>query len=262
MITRNFVLHITCFVLISSASRAFADDAPTAEDNVSVGLAAQSAPRYSGADQHHWQVVPVVQARKGAFFFDSLKGLGYDLQSQSGVYLEHTLGYSLGRADRNSNWRDGADKLQGMGNIAATVNTALAVGWTPMSWLAIEGKATLPLSDDQGVHYQTSVTLIPIQNETDTLAFQSAAMFGDRRYMNTFYGVSNRQSERSGYTAYQAAGGFYGVDNTLTWSHQFTKHWTGALTADYIWLGNHADDSPIVFRRSGTSGSVALLYTF
>jgi hypothetical protein len=52
-------------------------------------------------------VVPVLQGRKGAFFIDAQKGVGYDLQNDSGWYFEHTLGYDFGRADKNSGWREG-----------------------------------------------------------------------------------------------------------------------------------------------------------
>ena len=72
-----------------------------------------------------------------------------------------------------------------MGNISATVNTALALGWQLTPWLSAEGKAVLPLSDDQGVNYQASVTLVPLQRDSDTVALQTAALFGDARYMNT-----------------------------------------------------------------------------
>lgn len=40
------------------------------------------------------------------------------------------------------------------------MNTAFAVGWSVTPWLTVEGKATLPLTDAQGVHYQTSATLL------------------------------------------------------------------------------------------------------
>src|SRR5690606_33556712 len=114
-----------------------------------------------GSDKQQMQIVPVVQARKGAFFIDSQKGLGYDLQADNGLYLEHTLGYGLGRSDKNSSWREGANNLKGMGNIDATLNTAFALGWSITPWLVVEGKATLPLTDSQGIQYQTSLTLIP-----------------------------------------------------------------------------------------------------
>jgi hypothetical protein len=94
-------------------------------------------------------VVPVLQGRKGAFFIDAQKGVGYDLQNDSGWYFEHTLGYDLGRADKNSGWREGANNLKGMGDIDATLNT-LPCGWQAAPWLSMEGKATLPLTDSRG----------------------------------------------------------------------------------------------------------------
>jgi hypothetical protein len=70
-------------------------------------------------------VVPVLQGRNGAFFIDTQKGVGYDLQNASGWYFEHTLGYDLGRADKNASWRAGANNLKGMGDIDASLNTPL-----------------------------------------------------------------------------------------------------------------------------------------
>jgi MipA family protein len=261
MIARKRILHIICFSLTATVLQAMADSTPPAP-TFTVGMGAQSAPRYSGSDQRHWLVAPLIQARDGAFFFDSLKGVGYDLQADNGLYLEHSLGYSLGRTDKNSTWRDGSKKFKGMGNIDATMNTALAVGWSATLWLSFEGKATLPLADGQGVHYQTSVTVLPVQNDTDTVALQSAALFGDRRYMNTFYGVSREQSSRSDFAPYQSAGGFYGVDSSLTWSHQFTSHWGGVVSADYTWLDDKVGNSPIVVKRGGTTYNFGVLYTF
>lgn len=260
MITRKFTLCISCLAVMSVSHLASAADPDP--QSLTVGIGATSTPRYSGSDQRQWQFVPVIQARDGAVFFDSQKGLGYDLQTDSGLYLEHTLGYSLGRSDKNASWRDGSDKLNGMGKIDAALNTALAVGWTIAPWIVVEGKATLPLSDSQGVQYQTSLTLIPLQDESDTLAFQSAALFGDSRYMNTFYGVSDRQSSRSGYSRYDAPGGLYGVQNSLTWEHQLTPQWGTTLEAGYTWLSDHANSSPIVFRRNEASATAAVTYTF
>ncbi|GAB2947024.1 MipA/OmpV family protein [Hafnia psychrotolerans] len=259
MITRKLLLYITCFAVTSTVARA---ETTTPPPSLTLGVGGQNSPRYSGSDKRHWQVAPVVQARDGAFFFDTQKGLGYDLQSDRGLYLEHTLGYSLGRSDQNSSWRDGSDKLKGMGNINAALNTAIAVGWSVTPWLSFEGKATLPLSDGQGVQYRTSATLLPFQNDTDTVALQSAALFGDSRYMNTFYGVDHSQSLRSGYAPYQANSGFYGVESSLTWSHQLTSHWGTLASVDYTWLNKHAKDSPIVFKPNQTSISMAILYTF
>ncbi|ARU95463.1 MipA/OmpV family protein [Tatumella citrea] len=262
MITRKLTLYMTCLALTGTAGVARADDTASSQKNFSIGMAGQSLPRYSGSDKQRWQLVPLVQARDGAFFIDSQKGIGYDLQSDSGLYFEHTLGYDLGRSERNSDWRDGSDRLKGMGNIKATVNTALAIGWSVTPWLTLEGKATLPLNDSQGVNYQTSATLIPLQTSTDTMAFNTAALFGDSRYMNTLYGVTAAQSRRTDYARYHAPGGFYGADISLTWSHQFTPHWGWLASTDYIWLDKHAEESPFVFRRDEAALTLGILYSF
>ena len=262
MITGKIQLHMVCFSLGLSAAAAVADDSATPAPSVTLGMAGIYAPRYSGADKRHWQLMPLIQARDGAFFLDTQKGIGYDLQANNGLYLEHTLGYGLGRADKNSAWRDGDDRLKGMGNIDATVNTSLALGWSVTPWLALEGKAMLPLSDGQGVQYRTSATLVPWQTDSDTLALQVSGLFGDDRYMNTFYGVNSQQSARSGFARYNAAGGFYGTDTSLTWSHQFTPAWAASVIGEYTWLDKHASDSPIVEKRNGTSATLALSYTF
>lgn len=145
-----------------------------------------------------------------------------------------------------------------MGNIKATMNTAFAVGWSVTPWLTVEGKATLPLTDARGAHYQTSVTLLLVQNPQDIVALQSAALFGDSRYVNTFYGVDRRQSIRSGYRPYRAAGGFYGIDSALTRSHQYNEHWGSILSAGYSWLGEHAAESPLVSRRNEGTVTAAI----
>ncbi|WBT60618.1 MipA/OmpV family protein [Kosakonia oryzendophytica] len=262
MIMRKNALYMIGSLLPAFMSGAYASDATVPQDTLTLGLGGQYAPQYSGSDKYALQIVPVIQARKGAFFLDTEKGVGYDLQTADGLYLEHTLGYNLGRADSRSAWRDGADNLKGMGTIDAVLNTALAVGWSVTPWLTVEGKATLPLTDSQGVQYQTSVTLLPVQSAYDTVAIQSAMLFGDSRYMNIFYGVNRQQSLASGYSRYSAKGGMYGIETRLIWSHQFDAHWGTTFSAGYHWLDSAAADSPIVLRRNEGSTVAAFTYTF
>ncbi|MBS1206359.1 MAG: MltA-interacting MipA family protein [Proteobacteria bacterium] len=262
MISIKTALYRSSPLLAAFAFPAHADEDAAAQNAFTLGIGGQYGPRYSGSDKQRLQIVPVIQARWNALFFDSQKGLGYDLPADNGLYFEHTLGYGLGRADSNSGWRDGANNLKGMGNVDVTLNTAMAVGWSITSWLNIEGKTTLPLTDSQGVQYQASLTLIPLQTASDTLVFQSVALFGDNRYMNIFYGVSREQSLRSRYALYTAEAGFYGVDSDLMWNHQFNEHWGVMMSVGDSWLNDHVADSPLVQRRNEGTGELAFLYTF
>lgn len=263
METRKIIVPMLCILIGGIAQDVSADQGENGRaKSLTLGVGGQYSPRYSGSDQGSLQIKPVIQAQYGVLFFDSLKGIGYHLQNDTGLYFEHSLGVNSGRSDRDSNWREGSDKLKGMGKIDPSINTTLAAGWAVRPWLLLEGAATLPLSESQGGQYRTTLTVIPFQSSNDTLAVQSAALFGDARYMNRFYGVNREQSVRAGYSRFDAEGGFYGVDSSLTWEHQFTPHWGTSLTVGYTWLGDRAADSPIVYRRNQTSGIMAVNYTF
>ena len=132
------------------------------------------------------RVVPFFQAREDAFFADARMGLAMTCRVTADCIWSIPRVYNLGRDDKDSDWRDGAQP-QRYGKIRATVNTALAQNWQFASLVQRWGGQPLPLSDDQGVNYQASVTLLPLQSDTDTVAFQTAALFGDARYMNTVW---------------------------------------------------------------------------
>ncbi|AJC65327.1 MULTISPECIES: MipA/OmpV family protein [Dickeya] len=261
MIVRHIPFYIaTLFCAANNVSWAN-DTAPGQQDGLTIGLATHNGPRYSGSDERVWNLLPVIEAREGAFFFDSAKGAGYDLQLGQ-FYFEHTLNYSPGRTDKNSSSRPGSDKLRGMGKIDGVLNTAVAFGWQFTDQLSIEAKAILPLTDSQGIQYQTSLTGILFQNNSDTLGAQGILLFGDARYNNLFYGVNQQQSQNSGYRAYQAQSGLYGQSVSLFWTHQFDPHWATTLSGSYTRLNDKASDSPIVFRSNQGEGLFAVTYTF
>lgn len=263
MNVRDIAFYSTALLCGVTLTNAYADDnTAAAQDTFTVGLAAQNTPRYSGSDERRWTLLPLVQARSGAFFIDTQKGVGYDLQTSSGIYFEHVLGYAFGRDDKNSAWRDGADNLNGMGSIKGAVNTSMALGWQFSPWISVEAKAILPLTDSQGVQYQPSVTGVLFQNTSDLLALQATTLFGDARNNQIFYGVNAKQSQESGYRQYQAAGGLYGGLLSLSWSHQYTRQWGLGINAEYTRLSDKVAESPIIQRQDEVDTTLAINYTF
>jgi len=262
MLTKKNVTYIMSALILSGISSASANESSTDKSAITLGLGAISSPRYSGYNEQSVGGVPLFHYQQDNFYIDSMNGIGIHLQSDNGLYLEPTIGYNSGRTDKNSGRRKGSDKLKGMGNISASVNTGITLGWAVTPWLVFEGKATLPLSESQGVSYSTSVDYIPIMDKDDSLTLRASALFGDSRYLNTWYGVNSEQSTRSGYARYNSSAGFYGTDASVTWVHQFTEHWGGLVSVDYAWLDKTVASSPIVMQRGGTTGIVAINYTF
>lgn len=241
----------------------FAEDAQITLDTPTVvGVIGQQTARYSGSNQNYWQVLPLLQMRKGAFFADTTKGFGYDLQTKKGLYFEHVFGYSSGRAEKNSNWREGANNLKGMGEIKDTLDTSLAIGWQIRPWLIPEIKSTMPLTQSEGSQFQASLTLIPLQTNQDILAIQGTVLAADSRYMNTYYGVNDEQHTRTGYQLYHSNGGLLSTQLNINWSHQFNKHWGSILGGSYDWLADKAANSPIVTRRNMPSWNLGISYTY
>lgn len=149
-----------------------------------------------------------------------------------------------------------------MGKINPTLNTNLILGWEITDWASVEAAASAPLTDSQGMNYNTSVTLTPYQSESDWISIQASALFGDSRYLNTWYGVSEKQSANSGKRRYNTSAGFYGTDLGLTWSHQLNSNWSTNLTYNYSWLSGCVSKGPIVRKREGSIAAVGVGYTF
>ena len=80
MIAIKKALYMTVPLLTAMTSCVQAND-DTSSGTFTIGLGGHCTPRYSGSDKQVWQVVPVLQGRNGAFFIDTQKGVGYDLQN-------------------------------------------------------------------------------------------------------------------------------------------------------------------------------------
>lgn len=264
----RFQLQIHCFVLsmifcsVSSAQDTQQNETASTEPPNMVGLVMQNAPRYMGSKDRSSQVLPLLQFRHQAFFIDSQKGIGYDLPASNGMYLEHSLGYELGRDDKKSSWRQGSDKLRGLGEINANLNTSIALGWQIRPWLIPEIKVTLPLTESQGSEFQASVSVVPLQTEKNTLLLQGVLLGADSRYVNTYFGVTPEQSAKSGFSTFHSSGGIIGSELNLNWIHQLNHNWSALAGVTYLNLSNKIKNSPIIEQHDQLIGNVGLAYNF
>ncbi|MBS0849281.1 MipA/OmpV family protein [Citrobacter sp. JGM124] len=228
----------------------------------SVGLSVINAPKYSGSNEQHWMVAPELRLQYGHLFVDSTDGVGFRLESENGWYMESSLNYAPGRTDKNTRIESGSDRLRGMGKIDSTVSSRMALGWAATDWLAFEAEANAPISDSQGLHYRTSTSVMLFANTTDWVSLDAGILFGDSRYINTWYGVNKKQSAHSGFRQYNTSGGIFGYDASLVWAHKINDNWSTMTSYNYTRLSQKASDSPIVERRYNSMISAGLIYSF
>ncbi|MEB3754162.1 MipA/OmpV family protein [Acinetobacter sp. MD2(2019)] len=264
----QFQPQIYCFVLsiifcsLSNAQDTQQSDADADQSPNLVGVVVQNSPRYSGSKDDYYQILPLIQYRYKAFFVDTQKGIGYDLPASNGLYLEHSLGYDLGRDDKNSSWREGSNRLKGLGQIKTSLNTAIAVGWQIRPWLIPEVKVTLPLTHNQGSQLQASLTVVPLQTKHNTVVLQGTIRAADARYINTHYGVTPQQSEASGFSSYHTSSGLIDSELNLNWIHQFNADWGIFTGVTYLRLADHIQASPIIQQRNQLISNIGLNYSF
>lgn len=257
----NFFSASLCFFLPALyASAAAAVDSTAVE--TTLGIAGQEAAKYSGSSDYSFNVLPYIKLQYGNYYLDSERGLGFETELGNGFYVSQALGYTTGRKDRDSDWRQGSDRLKGMGSIKSAVNSSTTLGWQVADWVAIEGNLTAPLTDSQGMQYAAALKFSIIDTATDTLGIATTANFGDSRYNNLFYGVSAKQSQRSRFNAFHASSGLYSYEADISWLHYFDNHWSGYADFKYTRFAESIRKSPVVTSNNNTELTLGLLYTF
>ncbi|WP_462216696.1 MipA/OmpV family protein [Klebsiella pneumoniae] len=231
--------------------------------SVTVGLGAQYAPEYTGADKYNTNVLPYIEWSNDTWFLNSEKGAGYNWQFDNGIYIGQALGYSVGRTDKGNSWiQEGSNKLKGMGKIKPALTSTTTAGWWVTPWVGFEGNIIAPLTDSQGMQYNVKINLVLFSNDTDTLTVSSEGKYGDARFNNTWFGVNERQSTNSGYSKYNAGSGINSIDYTINWQHAFTDTWSGYADFRYTTLSNRVNRSPIVKKDDYITFTIGALYTF
>ena len=248
--------------LIPLVSYAMPTTAMIDNHSVTVGVATQYASRYSGSNSESLAVLPIVQARNDEWFFDISKGLGLSYMAPSGWYWEQSIGYSLGRDEKNSSWRDGSNALENMGKITPAMTTSSLIGYQVMPGLWTDILVTKPINQSQGIAYSPAIDIAIPFTQSDIVMLHGRLLGGSHKYTQLFYGVSQNQSQQANFEQYQPSSGFYGNQVSLQWLHMMSTNLSLVLQVDYQHLSDTVADSPIVSKSDSLAGIVAATYTF
>ena len=230
---------------------------------VVVGLGAAYTPRYLGAKDSRAIPVPTLSIYRGIFFADTVRGIGTEYLTQNGLYASMAISYDFGRTEKDSDWRPGSTRLQGMGEVkgATTANFLLAQELT--SWLSVNGEADLRVAGhERGNRYRLGLesTILRTDNDVFTLGVNMHA--GDGRYNRTYFGVNDAQAQASRFSHFNAESGVYAYSLSADWHHDFNRHWTMSLGVNVMEFSDKARNSPVVEEKTGVAGFAALHYSF
>lgn len=223
-------------------------------DHIIIGLGAANLPGYKGSDRRITNAVPLVDVQKGRFFAKSNAGLGLNLYQNSHVAIGAGINWMKGyRAE---------DAPAGFGGVKDALGGRVFVA-TRLGDAIVTFSFTQALTEkERGLQMDTQVAHPWRATERLTLAPSLAVSAGNAKYMNSYFGVDGARSARSGLSQYSLKGGVKEVTLGIRASYKLTGRWAivGGVAAGQL-LGDAAD-SPIVKRKSDTTGILGLTYAF
>ena len=263
MYPKNLCLSFTSLCLLATAGTALAEDW---QYSLKAGVA--NAPRYSGSDER--MTAPVLGGKiisPWGIFLDTDTGLGWGYEGNA-LSLSAYVGASDSRKDKNQSMHAGSKRLKGMGEIKSRPQLGVSAAYN-LGGVIIGASLEHALKEDD--HKDTGKAYTHLELSLGTNLYEGRfgsvdaslnSHFGDRDYLQTWYGVTTGQAARSRFKEYKAAGGNISNGMNLVWSLPINEHTQFSTLLDVQYLANEAGKSPIVEQRLQASVLGELQYTF
>jgi outer membrane scaffolding protein for murein synthesis (MipA/OmpV family) len=269
-------------VLLAAATAARADGADpnglddaaerTATRNWSaaVGFVASIGPEYAGSQSTASSLEPGLGLRWGRLSLASRGAFavrGSDQGAQGGLRVELAQGDRLraGLGLRAYSGRSEASsiRLAGMGDVQRTVRARLSAsyrlddGWRLASAVMVDASKR-----GYGTVFELGIRREQRLTDRTLMSIGATLSGGDRDFMQTYFGVTPEQAQRSGYSVYQPAAGLGSMGVLLGVSTQLTPRWAVFYGTGVSRLVDVAARSPLTFEPNGWGLSAGTVYRF
>jgi MipA family protein len=269
----------------SSAAPAFAQMSLTNEKknegpwSASVGLFAATMPEYEGAKRRVSSALPDFNLSYrsddwGTFGVGSKsRGVSWTVIDKEQYSLGFAIGGSAGRTEKNGTaFRPGSKRLQGMGEIKAAEEYGVfgrVVAGIPISLQIMKGSGdskpdakNFSIKGHGGTHVQLG-TEIPCPITTDLgLSFSAGLNWADKKYTQTYFGVTSAQAARTRFKQFTTKGGIKSVELGVALNYKIDKNWSAVTNLTYSQLRGDAAKSPVTEKKSQPIAAIGVNYTF
>lgn len=253
------LLVLASLCTLSHAAHAAAN---TPADSTVVGIGLGYLPEYAGSDDNRFVGAPLFDRSFGnGWFLSTRRGLGYGTVA-GGVSLSAALTYGGKRDEHRRNFGAGSDDLRGMGRISGGAQAILTAGYQ-LGNIGLTASTTQAVTRrENGSTYTIGASAPFYRSSSDQLAFNTSAVYGDRKHAQTYFGVTAQQSARSGYRTYGAGSGFEAINASVNWNHVIDARWSVNSTVGLTRMVGDAADSPLTRRKTTPMVLVGAAYRF
>lgn len=255
--------------LCCGAAATAAEPKPPPRFEGAVGLIAHYAPSYGGADDYSLRLSPAGFIRYGRFTISGAGGFTTrrddDVERGFAAALVDRDDLRLSLSGRWTNGRkeSASPRLAGLGDIEGTLLARLRLQWKPDGdWTWNLGVNADLLGHGSGWIADLGAARTWTLGPQTRLQFAAALTFGSDTYLQSWYGITPDQAQRTGYAVYTPGNGFRDLGAGLTLRHEFSKHWGSYVNAgvsEHIGAARH---SPLVRDPFGWSVGGGLVYRF
>ena len=227
-------------------------------------------PQYSGSASRKLSVVPGFYLRYGRVSIsnasgfvtrrnkdDVFRGLGLDLRSDERLRLNVSLRLDRGRRSADS------EGLAGIENVRTTIRARSSATWQfDHGFKAAVGWSADLLGRGGGNFVDFGVSHDRRWSEFTTWGVAVGASAADRRYMQSYYGVSESESVASGHPVYQPGPGLRDVGIGTSWRTEINDRWVGLWGASVARLIGTAARSPLTTQPQQWGLNAAIAWRF
>ena len=203
--------------------------------------------------------VRVSRSRASALMGAGKERLETGLSTEFDLFSEWRLGASL-RVDNGRTFAGDPD-LVGLPDVRTTLRArgSMSRSFGPRwSWRASVDQDLLGreggLRLSQGVGYR-----LPISEQT-SLDFSFSTTWGNRRYLQTQYGISLPAAQATGRTAYLIGSGWESARTGVDFTHSISQHWVAFGGMAFSQLLRASAHSPLVGRVTTSGLSLGIAY--
>ena len=237
------------------------DEAPGYEDPkdakrewvLNLGLAGGVAPEYEGSNDYDFGYGPNFSIFWRDILFYKGKSLGANLIRGKHFKAGPILSWTSGRDE------DDDDKLEGLGDIDSTIEAGGFILYRnkPLRF-RLEARQDMNSGHNGALVELSGGTTLPFKKPFVFVALGTTWASDD--YMESFFGVNRKQSERSGLRTYNADAGIKDVSISLISGHNFTNRWRIGGKIEYKRLVGDAADNPIIDDKDQFLAGISFSY--
>jgi outer membrane scaffolding protein for murein synthesis (MipA/OmpV family) len=231
-----------------------------------IGLGVASVPTYEGSPNDRALVVPDLtlsyRSRAWGSFELGQRGLVWNAVEAGRFRLALVAQFDPGRKDKDTsaaNPTPGDKRLAGMGNVQASTEAGVGIGYGPVMLVA---RQSLSERGAKGAQADLTVEFPWSLSGRVGLRFAFGATWAHRDYMQTYFGVTAAQARATAFSVYTPKSGLRKFDAGVAAEYALASSWK--LQA-HVGFTRHVEDaaaSPIVGLRHGASAVLSVAYGF